>query len=428
MNTDRKLLIIIPAVTFLQVFISIYAISAGSIDPANSFTIEFLPDDKMLISSHLVIEEGEISDFLYELGLRDMSVKEGEELFAESLRNTFEDQMSEWRRFEGYPLHQVKLADIENYEVRGSSKNGYHHLVYNIELKSRHIMRMIDPSFYYESDDDREYMELLLQFPFPDIKITPQISTIDLAQGSMTYTIVLPHPIAIPPEELADIPGFLSATAYSATFLVLQDDAFIVRLEGSLISPPFPESEGMIEVTVTDDHRALIRAEMYLKKDELLRIYNADSEFDFVESLDVIKQQYGNLIESLIPDHLESSYEIEINESSDELEFVITIKLPDLVKVLDLKGPIDYAKIGDLTLFSLPLYNPFDPSSLPICEGVEIPPCDCTIVVIMPGRINNSNSFRVSRLPFSVDNKTVAFHLESGDYSYLTIRSDSASN
>jgi hypothetical protein len=399
---------------------------AGGAEPPNSFTVEFTIDGKLNITGSILVSEEAISGSLYRLGMRGMDVNRAEDMFEESLRACFEGQMAAWRSYAGYPHHQAKLADIENYRIDGSSKGRFYHLRYRLELRSRQIMRIMDPTFSYVEEKGKVSIVLMLHFPFPDMPLGKGVSLSELAPEAMQYIVILAHPIANPRPELGDIPGFLSATAYSASFVVHPDEYITVRLIGGVGSEVFPESRDHIDVEIRGDHSGCIRAETHISKLDLRRVCASRPEVGLVDAVGIIGAQYEEIIHSFLPEDIEYECNVETAETSTELVYTISAELPDLAQANECGDLFEYAMVGDWRFIYLPVHNPFEPSCLPFFEGTSVCPSPCTFAVTMPGRINNVNEIRASGLQFQVEGGRIAFHVSPGERVFLTVGSDSA--
>jgi len=410
-------------ITFLYLSGTLWA-SPVNIEPPNSFTVEFTSDGKLNLTANLFVPEESIADLLYRLDLDEMGVEEAEGMLEENLRACFDEQIAEWRSYEGYPKHQAKLADIEKYEIDGRRKDGFYRLRYRLELRSRQVMRILDPTFAYVEEDDKVRLSLMLHFPFPDIPIAEGISLFELAGGAMQYIIVLSKPISNPKPELCDIRGFLSATAYSASFVVHPDEYIPIRLVGRVTRDVFPGTKNEIGFEIRDDHSGLINARMTMGKKDFKRICRRRG-VELVEALRTMKEQYEDFVQLSLPDWIEREIVIETDETTSELIFILNIELPSLPQFNLWDGVFEYAVVGDWTFIDLPLSNPFDPANLPFCEGSTIRPNPCTFTITMPGRIDNANEIRASGLQFKVGGNRVSFHLPPGAYKHLNVSSDS---
>lgn len=410
-------------ITFLYLSGTLWA-SPVNIEPANSFTVEFTSDGKLNLTTNLYVPEESIADLLYRLDLDEMGIEEAERMFEENLRACFDEQIAEWRSYEGYPKHLAKLADIEKYEMDGRRKDGFYRLRYRLELRSRQVMHILDPTFSYVEEDDKVRLSLMLHFPFPDIPLAEGVSLFELAPGAMQYIIVLPQPISNPKPELGDIRGFLSATAYSASFLVHPDEYIPIRLVGQVTRDLFPGTKNEIGFEIRDDHSGLINARMTMGKKDFKRICRRRG-VELVDALRTMVEQYEDFVQLSLPDWIEREIVIETDETPSELVFILRIELPSLPQFNLWDGAFEYAVVGDWTFIDLPLGNPFDPANLPFCEGSTIRPKPCTFRITMPGRIDNANEIRAYGLQFKVEGNKVSFHLPPGVYKYLTVSSDS---
>ena len=394
--------------------------------PLNSFTLEFTSSKKLNLTMSLVVDEKEIADILFRSCLSDTRPSTGERMFEDALRAAFDSEIAAWRRYEGYPFHQAELADIEKYKIDGHSENGMYYFQFTLELRSRQFMRHIDPSFAWDEGRERVSASLMLHFPFPDIPLGRDISTFALAPDAMQYIVVLPYPIANSQSELSDITGFLSATAYSATFLVHPDEYIPVILVGDLAPEPLPQVKDKVEVEVRDDRSASVRAEVHLKKDDLRRACGMQGGMSIIDAVGKVEGEYRDVVGALVPEGIRGEYSINISESVSELIFNIDISIPDLAEANKWESPFEYGKVGDLTFIYLPVHNPFDPARLEFCRGCKLRPVECNFTVVMPGRINNVNALRSSGLLFKAEGNRIDFYLAAEeDYSFLTIGSDS---
>lgn len=412
---------------FPLVFIPAQAALASPVaaEPPNSFTVEFTSDDGLNITTNILISEERISGLVYRLDMGEMDVIEIEDMLETIIEECFKEQMAQWRKYEGYPRHLAELADIEEYEIDSTRRNGFYQLRYKLHLRSRHVMRTLDPTFDFRWEDDRISMFLMLHFPFPDIPLADGVSIYELAPDTMQYIVILPLPLAIPKRELGDIPGFLSATAYSASFLVHPDEYIPIRLIGQVGRDEFPSTRNVVEFEARDDHSGTLSAKVFMAKDDLKRICQSGDGIELVDALNIIREQYEDSIGLTFPDWIEHSYRIETDETSTDLIFKITVEINSLVEANVLEGFFEYAVIGDWTFVDLPLHNPFDPAKLPFCEGANLRLDPCTFIVTMPGRINNANEIRGTGLQFKVDGGSVWFHLPGGDNEYVSVSSDS---
>lgn len=401
--------------------------AAAAATSVNSFTVEFTPDGKMNITTSITVDEEKLSNLLFRIGAADKSPAEAESMFEDSLRKSFDAEKLAWRKFEGYPRNQAGLFDIENYKVEGYRNNGFYNLKYRLELRSRQAMRIIDPTFVWENSDCGVLVSIMLHFPFPDIPLTKGISLWELSPDAMQYMIILPYPISNSRAELADIPGFLSSTAYCASFLVRKGEYTSVILAGNISQQALPSARDWIEIEVRDDHSATVTAEVQLGKADLRRICSDIPDTDMLDALGIIRDEYDEVVRSLLPPCISADYSIDTGETSSDLIFSVHADIPDLIEANLCKGLFEFSRVGDITLIYLPVYNPFDPVNLNFCQGYSLRPTACNFAVIMPGRINNVNKLRSTGLLFKAEGNRIDFHLANSDYSFLTISSDSGS-
>jgi len=412
----------------MVVILAVYCLAvrsdAASV-PSNSFTLEFTSDGKLNLTMSLIVDEKEIADILFRLGLGDTRPSTGERMFEDALRSAFESEIAAWRKYEGYPYHQAELADIERYKIDGYSEGGMYYLKFGLELRSRQFMRHIDPSFVWEEGKERVSASLMLHFPFPDIPLGKNVSTFELAPDTMQYIVVLPYPIANSQLELSDVTGFLSATAYSVTFLVHPDEYIPVILIGDISPEPLPEGKDKILFELRGDRSASMQVEAHLGKDALRRACSARGGVSLTDGVGKIQAEYRDVVDSFIPLGIRNDYSINTSESVSELIFNIDVAIPDLAEANKYGSMFEYGKVGDLTFIYLPVYNPFDPAYLGFCRGCELRPTECNFAVVMPGRINNVNALRSSGLLFKAEGNKIEFYLPMKDYCFLTISSDS---
>ena len=168
---------------FSLVFIPAQAALASPVaaEPTNSFTVDFTSDDGLNITTNILIPEERISGLVYRLDMGEMDVIEIEDMLESIVEECFKEQMAQWRKYEGYPHHLAELADIEEYEIDSTRSNGFYQLRYKMHLRSRHVMRTLDPTFDFRWEDDRISMFLMLHFPFPDIPLADGVSIYELA-------------------------------------------------------------------------------------------------------------------------------------------------------------------------------------------------------------------------------------------------------
>ncbi len=416
--------------TFILFMLLIPALAHGPAygvpsEPPNSFMVEFTAGGKMNITANLLIPERRLADFIFRLGLEGMDIGEAERMFETMLARSFEEEKSKLKAYAGYPLNLADIADIEDYDISGRSDGGSYRLRYRMELTSRRYMNQVDPTFSYTEDNGRMTVSMMLHFPYADIPLGKGISTFELAPEAMQYIVVLPYPISNPRQELGDIDGFLSATAYSAAFIIHPDEYTPVVLVCGINRDAFPDPVNRIEVVLRDDRSASINAVMNLDKDDFRRMCSGAS-VGLVDGMHEIKSQYERLVKSFVPTGVTYELSVETEETPAKLVFRININFDDIAQVNAAECPLEYALVGDWTFITLPVFNIFSPRNLPLCSGALIPPAVYAFSVEMPGRIYRANELRYSGLPFRVEGRKATFYVSPNEWAYVTVSSDSA--